>query len=69
MPQYGVSPFDGRNTAMMMMMVRYGMYAVLNPSSKLMYMKTHWDTEYCNHAEVIIKKVVRLLYVHSERYG
>ena len=69
MPQYGVSPFDGRNTAMMMMMVRYGMYTVLNPSSKLMYMKTHWDIEYYNHAEATIKKVVRLLYVHSERCG
>jgi hypothetical protein len=53
----------------MMMMVRYGMYAVLNPSSKLMYMKTHWDSVYYNHAEATIKKAVCLLYVRSERYG
>ena len=54
---------------MAMVMVRYGMYAVLDPTVKLLYVETHWGTEYCNHAEVIIKKVVRLLYVHSERYG
>ena len=45
---------------MVMVMVRYGMYAVLDPTVKLLYVETHWGTEYCNHAEVIIKKAVRL---------
>jgi hypothetical protein len=44
-----------------MMMVRYGMYAVLNPSLKLAYMKTHWDTEYYKHAEATIERVVHLV--------
>jgi hypothetical protein len=36
------------------------MYAVLDPTVKLLYVETHWDIEYYNHAEVIIKRVVRL---------
>jgi hypothetical protein len=45
----------------MMMMVRYGMYAVLNPSLKLAYMATHWDTEYYKQAEATIERVVRVV--------
>ena len=54
---------------MVMVMVRYGMYAVLDPTLKLLYVETHWNTEYYNHAEATIEKAVRLLYVHNERYG
>jgi hypothetical protein len=69
MPQYVVSPFGGRNTAMMMLIARYGMHAVLDPTAKLLYVKTNWDANYYNYAEAAIKEVVRLLYVHSELYG
>ena len=37
-----------------------GMYAVLDPTLKLAYVKTHWDTEYYEHAEATIERVVRL---------
>jgi hypothetical protein len=37
------------------------MHAVLDPAVKLMYMKTHWDSVYYNHAEDTIKRVVRLV--------
>ena len=37
------------------------MYAVLNPSFKLAYMKRHWDTEYYKHAEATIERVVHLV--------
>lgn len=61
MPQYVDSPLGGGGrftvSPMMMMMVRYGMYAVLNPSLKLAYMKTHWGTEYYKHAEATIERV------------
>lgn len=63
MPQYVDSPLGGdRFTfSLMMMMVRYGMYAVLDPTLKLTYMKKHWDTEYYKHAEATIERVVRLV--------
>jgi hypothetical protein len=43
------------------MVVRHGMHAVLNPSVKLAYMETHWDTGYYEHAKATIERVVRLV--------
>jgi hypothetical protein len=49
----------------MMMLIaliaRYGMYAVLDPTAKLLYVKTNWDANYYNYAEGAIKEVVRLV--------
>ena len=41
------------------MMVRYGMYAVLDPTAKPQYVETNWDIDYYNYAERTIKEVVR----------
>ena len=35
------------------------MYAVLDPTAKLQYVETNWDTDYYNCAEGTIKEVVR----------